>query len=287
MNRMFFVIGNPRSGTTLLRLMLNNHPEVTVPPECGFAMWLHEIYVNTDFSDMTSIDDFLEKLSTVKKIETWKINLAELKTFLIKNQPKNYQEIVPLIYRHYANSINNHPKWLGDKNNFYISYIETIKKLLPDSKQIYIVRDGRDVACSYKDLASKKYDSIYAPKLPSEIKEIATEWLNNNRLIKHEVDNGALLIRYEDLLHSPEVELNKVCEVLGLTYSSQLLNYHINNRIQEQEPKEFLQWKSKTLSPPDQGNIGKYRNILTKEEIQTFECIAGELLEEFGYSRVA
>jgi len=267
--------------------MLNNHPEVTVPPECGFAMWLHEIYVNTDFSDMTSIDDFLEKLSTVKKIETWKINLAELKTFLIKNQPKNYQEIVPLIYRHYANSINNHPKWLGDKNNFYISYIETIKKLLPDSKQIYIVRDGRDVACSYKDLASKKYDSIYAPKLPSEIKEIATEWLNNNRLIKHEVDNGALLIRYEDLLHSPEVELNKVCEVLGLTYSSQLLNYHINNRIQEQEPKEFLQWKSKTLSPPDQGNIGKYRNILTKEEIQTFECIAGELLEEFGYSRVA
>ena len=287
MNRMFFVIGNPRSGTTLLRLMLNNHPEVTVPPECGFAMWLHEIYVNTDFSDMTSIDDFLEKLSTVKKIETWKINLAELKTFLIKNQPKNYQEIVPLIYRHYANSINNHPKWLGDKNNFYISYIETIKKLLPDSKQIYIVRDGRDVACSYKDLASKKYDSIYAPKLPSEIKEIATEWLNNNRLIKHEVDNGALLIRYEDLLHSPEVELNKVCEVLGLTYSFQLLNYHINNRIQEQEPKEFLQWKSKTLSPPDQGNIGKYRNILTKEEIQTFECIAGELLEEFGYSRVA
>ena len=287
MNRMFFVIGNPRSGTTLLRLMLNNHPEVTVPPECGFAMWLHEIYVNTDFSDMTSIDDFLEKLSTVKKIETWKINLAELKTFLIKNQPKNYQEIVPLIYRHYANSINNHPKWLGDKNNFYISYIETIKKLLPDSKQIYIVRDGRDVACSYKDLASKKYDSIYAPNLPSEIKEIATEWLNNNRLIKHEVDNGALLIRYEDLLHSPEVELNKVCEVLGLTYSSQLLNYHINNRIQEQEPKEFLQWKSKTLSPPDQGNIGKYRNILTKEEIQTFECIAGELLEEFGYSRVA
>ena len=88
MNRMFFVIGNPRSGTTLLRLMLNNHPEVTVPPECGFAMWLHEIYVNTDFSDMTSIDDFLEKLSTVKKIETWKINLAELKNFFDKKPAK-------------------------------------------------------------------------------------------------------------------------------------------------------------------------------------------------------
>ena len=45
----FFIIGNPRSGTTLVRLMLNNHPDVVVPPESGFSLWLAEDYSNKDF----------------------------------------------------------------------------------------------------------------------------------------------------------------------------------------------------------------------------------------------
>ena len=47
----FFIIGNPRSGTTLLRLMVNAHPKATVPPECGFALHLAD-----DFSSRSSYD---------------------------------------------------------------------------------------------------------------------------------------------------------------------------------------------------------------------------------------
>lgn len=39
-----FIIGSPRSGTTLLRLMMNSHPRIVVPPECGFAVWWYEKY---------------------------------------------------------------------------------------------------------------------------------------------------------------------------------------------------------------------------------------------------
>ena len=53
----FFILGNPRSGTTLLRLMLNNHPSVAVPMECGFAVWLHDSYKGIRTFDLALVQD--------------------------------------------------------------------------------------------------------------------------------------------------------------------------------------------------------------------------------------
>lgn len=279
MSKLFFIIGNPRSGTTLFRLMLNNHPNISIPPECGFALWWYKKYANSDFSEQTVIDKFLDDLAVTKKFETWLVDLSELRAFLIQSCPVSYQDIVQLVYLFYARSTGRTPDWLGDKNNFYTQYLPQIKELLPDSKLIFIVRDGRDVACSYKVLANKKIDSKYAPKLSGVIKEIADEWVRNNFLIKQEIENGAFFLRYEDLLRSPDIELGRVCHYLGLNYDDEMLNYY----KQGNEPAEFLQWKEKTLQQPDTNNIGKFRNILTKSEIDDFESIAGELLGYFQY----
>ena len=55
----FFILGNPRSGTTLLRLMLNSHPKLGVPPECGMIQWWNEKYKNKNLQDVydTFIND--------------------------------------------------------------------------------------------------------------------------------------------------------------------------------------------------------------------------------------
>ncbi len=70
----FFIIGNPRSGTTLLRLMLNNHPLISVPPECGFAVWLYEKYKAENFLDKSIVRNFIADVVKSRKFETWGID---------------------------------------------------------------------------------------------------------------------------------------------------------------------------------------------------------------------
>ena len=281
MANMFFILGNPRSGTTLFRLMLNNHPNITIPPECGFALWLYEKYKVVNFSRGDFLGSFLKDLSVAKKFETWQLELAELEAYLRKRSPVNYRQVVEGVYEFYAHMVGSQASLLGDKNNFYLDYIDEIKTLFPEAKILFIVRDGRDVACSYRELASRKINSKYAPQLPSSIEAIAREWSANNAKIQDALDSNALLIRYEDLLLDTKATLEKVCQHLNVSYHNDMLNYHINH--EGHEPAEFLQWKEKIIQPPDSRNIGKYSAELSAHEIKIFESIAGAELEAFGY----
>jgi hypothetical protein len=53
-----FIIGNPRSGTSLLRIMLNSHSSMVVPPECGFIQWWYQKY--KDWPSNYTINDFVK-----------------------------------------------------------------------------------------------------------------------------------------------------------------------------------------------------------------------------------
>ncbi|WP_426377473.1 sulfotransferase family protein [Desulforudis sp. 1031] len=263
----------------MLRLMLNNHPLISVPPECGFALWLYEKYKEKSFFDMETVKNFVEDVIKSKKFETWGIREEEVKSFMLSRKFKQYKEIAFAIYLIYAQKNGKNPTLVGDKNNFYIKHIAKIKEIFNDPKLIFIVRDGRDVAVSYRELFAKKINSIYAPNLPNSIEEIAHEWVNNNKFIAEELYERSLLITYEALVTLPCQTLEKICIFLGIDYNESMLDYYKNN----DEPIEFLQWKSKTLEKPDCNNIGKYQNFLTYEEIILFESIAGETLNAFGY----
>jgi hypothetical protein len=67
----FFIIGNPRSGTTLFRLMLNKHSKMIVPPEAGFLVWLYKDIKDENFNK--GYRKFIELLRDTSKIETWNI----------------------------------------------------------------------------------------------------------------------------------------------------------------------------------------------------------------------
>src|SRR3972149_1986006 len=96
-----FVIGNPRSGTTLLRLMLNNHRNIVVPPECGFAVWWYAKYKDWSKDSCQGhhcLDRFLKDLMTSKKIETWNLDFGALGKYIQSVKPFNYAELVSCIY---------------------------------------------------------------------------------------------------------------------------------------------------------------------------------------------
>ena len=283
-----FIIGSPRSGTTLLRLMITSHRNIVVPPECGFAVWWKTKYENWNAAEhLTRLEEFITDFKQSKKIETWNLDYEAMSQFLLAQHPASYAELVSLIYTFYASARKPAFERWGDKNNFYLNHIAALDSMFPDAHFVHIIRDGRDVACSYRELAQKRIDSAYAPDLPTAISGIAREWKLNIETIRNSfaaINPGRTFeIRYEDLVSTPETTLQELCRSLGEEYDPGMMEYHLKNKAEQLEPAGFLQWKAKTLLQPVKEQAGRFRRELAGDEIGEFERIAGDLLRRYSY----
>ena len=284
-NSPLFILGNNRSGTSLLRLILTCHDNVIIPPESHFLLWLNDKYKNWNPTD--GFNFFLKDLYAATKFETWQIPEKELKSYLIVTKPQNYAELVASVYLFYGQLLNKDIKLWGDKNSLWVEKLNTIKKLYPHAKYIHIIRDGRDVATSYLQLNKKNNNSKYYPNLPGKIDQIAKVWSKNvSELIKFFTqmqDETFLEVKYENLILDHKNEIEKILNFLKLPLSEKVFSYYKINDEKNYEPKEFMNWKQKLNHPPDELNIKKYRQILSPEEITLFNSIAKKELQHYEY----
>jgi hypothetical protein len=282
----FFIIGNPRSGTTLLRLMLNKHSKTSVPPEAAFLVWLYKDYHDFIFSE-DNINCFINDLQKTTKIENWNIDFNDLQYFLYEKKPNSYATLMDNVYTYYSKYIlDKNVELYGDKNNYYLYKIGLLSKIYKDAKFIHIIRDGRSVAVSYKNLNKKNVTSNYAPKLPDKIETIAKEWVENIQIIQNsfeKLDSAQhLTVRFEDLISSPQSTLQSICNFLDIHYEDKMLNYYETTEKEGLEPNDFLQWKSKNKMPLQEEEVYKYKD-LSQEELMTFENIAKPVLLNYKY----
>ena len=165
--------------------------------------------------------------------------------------------------------------------------MEELIGLYPHARFIHLVRDGRDVACSYKNLKQLTSGSDNFPNLTDNIGEIAAEWAENNDAIadflQAEASANSLLVKYEDLIVSPEETSKTICEFLGVPFDKTMLEYDRLNRQNNLEPAATLDGKMNTLNKPDKTRIGRYAKLLSKEEIKKFNSRAAGTLERYGY----
>ena len=281
-----FLLGNPRSGTSLLRIMLNSHPKIVSPPECGFLHWWYAKYKDWDkkkSSSQEKVEYFVEDVLQSKKIETWNLEQESLVKAILDRTPSNYAQLCLIVYLEYARIRKSEPEVIVDKNNYYIHHLDVLEKIWPDALYIHLIRDGRDVACSYLDVKELNSTSPYKPKLSTNISEIAQEWNLNNlhieRFVNRRPVEERIKVRYEDLVSEPEDSLKNLCKLLEIPFSSKMLNYFLYN----DEPRSTSDWKLKTFKKPDKQNIGRYKNKLTESEISQFNIVAEESLKRSGY----
>jgi len=286
--RKVFILGNPRSVTSLLRLMMNSHSLVVSPPESGFLHWWSKKYADWQQEDVLTsrMKEFIGDLATSKKIETWNLNFAQLQEYLFSKRPASYAELGEQIYAYYGIASGKKPTAVVDKNNYYIHHLKELKQVWPDAYFIHLVRDGRDVACSYLEMKSINSDSIYKPVLTDDISKIAMEWKTNNQRIFDFLSTmepaQVKVIRYEDLILDSRKTLGEVCHFLNMSFDQNMLNYHEEKN--HDEPAQTMDWKKRTLDPPDKERVGRYKNSLSAIEITQFNSIAGEILQKFSYS---
>ena len=283
-----FIIANPRSGSSMLRLMLTCHRELHVPPECGFVMWLRDAYGDWSEASFDRLDAFLDALYQARKFETWEVPRGELRSYLLNEaRPNSYSALTASVYEFHARQQGKAPIRWGDKNNYYLNHIPEIRSLFPDCLFLHIVRDARDVACSYRELSERELIGPYAPELPARVEESASDWQTNVVTIEQSFQSlsrdDVYRVHFEDLVQDTEASLQQICAFLGVDFDPAMLAFHETNNEESLEPEATLQWKRRTLEPLDESRVGRYQSELTAHQITTVERIAREGLLLYGY----
>lgn len=278
-----FIVGAPRSGTTLLRLMLDSHPRLAIPPETNFLKRLVCLP-----AEKRSRRAFLAIVTGTPGWHDQGVPEAELRRRLPRAEPFDLAAATRLTYRLYAER-HGKARW-GDKTPLYLFEMEAIERLLPEARFVHLIRDGRDVALSQRPL-------WFAPS--QRIDALAAEWL---RWVSAGRRLGAggphyLECRYEALVINAQPELERICHFLELECDPEMLSYHRRACLRLAELRESrdergslivdrerrLNSVGRTTEPPDPSRVGRWRQEMSEQEQATFERAAGSLLSELGY----
>lgn len=279
-----FVVGVPRSGTTLLRLMLDAHPGLALPPETGFLLPL--VRAEAPVAPKSPA----ELLAAVAGYHTWSdfgLSAGDYGRELDRLEPFDLAEGVRIFYRLYAAKLGK-PGW-GDKTPAYGPHLEALHRLLPEARFVHIYRDGRDVALSLREV-------WFAPSRdPAGLGRFWAERLEEIRRAGRRVPRY-LEVRYEDLVREPEATLRTVCRFLDLPFHHAVLGHaesaerrlsevqdqHLpGGRVVTRETRLFQQ--RHVTSPANPSSVGRHRSGMTLGERRAFESVAGPLLFELGY----
>lgn len=271
-----FIVGAPRSGTTMLQYRLRNHPRISLPTgESHFFIPLYRSQDNYgDLSQPENIRRVLQAMYAQSRnfLETdlhgLKFNIDELANELFAEGRHTMPEIISGIFEKNAQG-EGKARW-GDKTPYYVMHIPKLLEWFPNAQIVHLIRDGRDVALS---LFGRKHDfHVYNTYFAAEYWE---SYLERGRAAGRQLaPNQYLELRYEDFLAQPEETMKVLCEFLGEDYSAELF---------EVKPIDNPSKTPLVHRPLKADNAGKWRSKMTAWQVRAFESVAGKTLIEFGY----
>jgi hypothetical protein len=279
-NPYLFIVGCPRSGTTLLRRIIDAHRQIAITRE---THWLAKRFEKRQglTPDGLVTPELLSWLLSDAKFTRMGIGQDELEGLVAGEEPVSYSTFVTGVFDLYGKGQGK--RLVGDKVPGYVRRIPTLHALWPKAKFVHIIRDGRDVSLSaiswsraYK--LARRYSTWTED--PTTTAAVWWEWLV--RLGREDAGSLALKlyheVRYEELVSRPAKECEKLCDFLGIPYDEGILKYH------ERMPDPCFYVKQNKWRPIVTG-LRDWRTQMPAEDLERFEAAAGELLEELGYPR--
>ncbi|MGZ3787481.1 MAG: sulfotransferase family protein [Bacteriovorax sp.] len=275
-NQPLFIVGTERSGSNLLRAILNSHSRISVPHPPHIMKELGPRLER--YGDLSNDENFYRLIDDVIKLVklhfvAWPVELN--RDLLFKSaKTRSLYSINAAIYDDYAKHMKKN-RW-GCKSTFMIHYIEEILKVHPAAQFIHLVRDGRDVAVSARKSVFNHFHPYYVAKLWSREQALALFW--SEKLPPSQFKT----IHYEKLTARPQETVREICAFLNEEYQEDLLNYFKKKDVAELS-KLSESWKNISRAVLSD-NSNKYKKELGPNEIALFEAISLRELEAFGYS---
>jgi Sulfotransferase family len=278
-----FIVSVARSGSTLLRLMLDSHPEMAIPNSTDFIPQLAAAWARAE----EPARSLLELLHSSTRWRDWHIDYDDLQSAVEAMEPFTLAGGIRLFYSLYARRFGKQ-HW-GDKTPGYVLHMPVISGLLPEARFVHVIRDGRDVALSL----------MRTWWAPPTVADAARQWCD--RIARARADAAQfpdryLELRYENLVRDPQRELANVCRFVGLEPHPSMLAYHARAAARLADLHEHPRPGGGMVSgderraihallhqPPDPSRAGAWRRSMSLAERDEFEEIGGDLLAELGY----
>lgn len=268
-----FIVGVHRSGTTLLRYMLNSGGKIYIPPESDFIPrfflgQVHKPLTEAQVASMLSL--IFGKYRFVRQWQGPPLTASEAMSAMIVPTPAAFLDV---LYGRYAQQ-NGASRW-GDKTPIYTSYMDLLAELFPTAQFIYLIRDGRDVGLSMLDKWGRKFHF--------DIYFTARKWVQRSRQAQEsakKLGNGRFYqLFYEELIRDPERYLREICTFLDEPYDPKMAQPHLLGQ-QEIAPGSFHAPIRQSINP---SKIARWKQEMSLPDQRLFQAVAGDLLAEYGY----
>lgn len=271
-----FILSAPRSGSTLLRVMLNKIPNIISPPETYFL----EFYRDNKKLDL------LKRSDREILVQNWVAfrnhlnvrNLYNRKDFerLVVEEAGSWKDVFSILIQLYAKDAGKEvpsKPIICEKTPVHIELQEELLEVFPNTRIIYLIRDPRDVVASLKT----------CPWASSDVRRNSFYWSKTANLIENR--KNSILIKYEDLVETPEREFQKIGYLLDIDIDYKILHAEAPNEDKESlDPKNLASYK-----PIDNSYKNKWKTRLSQpdHELEVIENICYREMKRFGYSLIS
>lgn len=279
---LFFIIGRPRTGTTLLQSLLDAHPEVIIPWECQFVLNLYPAYGKINDWTAADLQHFYDDLLTQWQFSSWNIDTEDLRKNLLScTGSYKYRDICEVVYLQYRSLFpKTQIRLIGDKNHGYTIYTERLLKIYPEARFIYILRDYRD---NFDSVKRVDFEVPIVSLVVYKWKFFYKKALEASR--KH--PQSFYFLRYEDLVSAPEKYFREVSDFLGIDYNPGVFDfYKMKSRATETYPSEVIEKHHKSLfNPINTSRLGLWKKSMNETQVRIADQVAGKYAAMAGYER--
>jgi sulfotransferase family protein len=283
-NPYVFIVGCPRSGTTLLQRMVSAHPRIAIAYEAHWIPKFFERHRGVTREGLVT-EELIPLLLTERTFIRMHIGREQLSTLVDQGRPISYSSFVTGVLDLYGRAKGK--PLVGDKWPNYVLRINAVNALWPGARFVHLIRDGRDVGSSLMEWRSpRKYVADLHTWKEDAASTAAVFWESN---VRRGREGGKSLgsklyyeMRYESLLARPLEECEALCDFLKVSFDEAMVRFYETRPKTSSEPgKDHHPWM------PITPGLRDWRTQMPAEDVERFEAAAGQLLDELGYARAA
>jgi len=265
-NPHFFIIGSGRNGSTLLATILNAHKQIVIPPEQFVLPYaIIRRYVLFFWPNRRWVENVKSLISDTEKTIKWDIDIEDI-NFKGKDIPFLFNNI----FNTYKDKFKPECKIWGDKSPLNTNFIKYIYPEFPDAKYIFLMRDPRDVALSYRKYLG--FDSF---------RYGIWKWHDSVKSYYYLLERtNVLLVKYENLVESPTNELSRITDFLNLNKDDSISKSKVSANQMGVEEDSHHQNLRKPISSR---SVGNWKNELSEIDLSYFTINIKTEMKRFGY----
>lgn len=269
-----FVVGSPRSGTTMVRLLLDAHPEIAIAPESAFLFRMLDRAASLyrGLARPADVAAFIDDIRAIPSVVDWfpaDLSPAELARTLPPRP--TVAQVLDAVFSAYART-RGKARW-GDKTPKNLHAWPSLLRHFPEARLLVVIRDGRDVALSIKRASFSGVSAWSAVR----------RWAVDSRVTRELLGarpDVTMVVCYEALIAQPAETCARMVAFCGLSPCPDLIDRYMRHPDDVGHTQRIVYPR-----PLNTERVGRWRTEGTPDFLRTCEDAGGEELAYWGYER--